>query len=786
MLEPISPHLQKLLFELPLCSRGDLRRCRHRVKRLARDLPAFDSVWLDALVQLRKLTPFQARLLESPHPDQITLGPCILVDRLGAGPRGQTFLARLRNDRTLYVVKRLQADLLTTEVGQRLEHLVADQTGLRHPSLIAPHTLDRVGTDWVLVSRYAQGPTLGELLVRRGRYPAAIVEEVGRQLIHGLAALEARGLVHGDVRLANARLTRAGNVVLVDAGILPARDPELTIHAGLTPDRCDGLAPELLGTGLAPNARSDMYAVGCLLWQLLAGRPPFPGGDPLAKLLAHQTRTIDDVRRWAPETPAGLAETLRRLTSSAPDDRPQSFQELSARWGLPGAGGRRRLAAFRRRFDLPMASTPAATAGVSFRMLCLIGLLLCTSGLAVALSNQGARVALLTWSSSLSQKLIERQNPPTASPADTPADTSTEPSAGISRAETERSPQITQATYDKASEAAGLPLPSPDADGTITLDAPGPYQVADISVVGPLSIVGKPGVDPVILVDSEPLKIWAEKLHLDNVHFRRSGSTSTSQAALLVQSQGLEIANCTFGASISASGSPDQTADGVMTGDGNRTTHVAWKLLDIHDPRGGHALFTNVSFLSPGAACYLASPVQDVQWSNCLKTGAGPLIHLAAPTTERLCRLILTNVTCRQTGSLLRWRTPVSFRPGQTIQLETKECVFDIAPHEALLQFVGTEPALPAWIEALRMTGEGSVIAEGTIAVSLDPASGARQEVDASLLKIEGLSQGKFVFEGENKGTPGASELRECDVPRRSPQLPGIRAADLPGFAKAR
>src|SRR5205814_9452501 len=102
---------------------------------------------------------------------------------------------------------------------------------------------------------------------------------------------------------------------------------------------------------------SDRDAMGCLLWQLLAGRPPFPGGNPLGKLAAHQTKRIDDVRKWAPDTPAPLAEGLRRMTSREPADRPASFAEVLSHWGPPRRSSRQRLIAFRRRFDTAARGT---------------------------------------------------------------------------------------------------------------------------------------------------------------------------------------------------------------------------------------------------------------------------------------------------------------------------------------------------------------------------------------------------------------------------------------------
>jgi eukaryotic-like serine/threonine-protein kinase len=78
VVEPPSRRLQQILLGLKLCSPRDLRRCASRVKALSADLPAFDSVWLDALVQRRLLTSWQAQTIEAEQPELLRIGPCVV------------------------------------------------------------------------------------------------------------------------------------------------------------------------------------------------------------------------------------------------------------------------------------------------------------------------------------------------------------------------------------------------------------------------------------------------------------------------------------------------------------------------------------------------------------------------------------------------------------------------------------------------------------------------------------------------------------------------------------
>lgn len=389
MVEPPSRRLQQILLGLKLCSPRDLRRCASRVKALAADLPAFDSVWLDALVQRRVLTSWQAQIIEADRPELLRIGPGIVEDRIGQSYDSATYRVRLPGEAGRCVVKRIAVPTeLRRSVSDRLKKLVEQSPGLARTGIVVPHSFSEVSneplpeldnqsklresastrasrqagheatarkrtsragvgqprrrrnsssrpatrqelqSDLAIVSRLIEGLSLSEILLRRGRLPSADVDAIARQLLESLATLHDQEIVHGDILLSNIRLTPTGNVVLVDAGIRPALQPEFQISAHVPPARNDGIAPELIGTGAPVTPRSDLYALGFALWNLLAGRPAFPTGDPLAKLAAHQTERIPDIREFAPDTPERLARMIEWLTEPAASRRPRSARQL--------------------------------------------------------------------------------------------------------------------------------------------------------------------------------------------------------------------------------------------------------------------------------------------------------------------------------------------------------------------------------------------------------------------------------------------------------------------------
>lgn len=389
MVEPPSRRLQQILLGLKLCSPRDLRRCASRVKALSADLPAFDSVWLDALVQRRVLTSWQAQTIEADQPELLKIGPCIVEDRIGQGSCSDTYRVRLTGEAGRCVIKRVTVPTeLRKSTGDRLRKLVDQSQTLSRSGIVIPHSFSEVTveplpeldarskmkstgrsrtsrlggqdtasrkritqagvgrarrrnesrsrqansqnlqSDLAIVSRLIDGLSLSEILLRRGRLPAVEVDAIARQLLESLAVLHEGGIVHGDILPGNVRLTSTGNVVLVDAGVRPALQPEFQIRSHVPPSQNDGIAPELIGTGSAATPRSDLYALGFVLWNLLAGRPAFPTGDPLAKLAAHQTQRIPDIREFAPDTPEPLAMMIKWLTEPVVSKRPRSARQL--------------------------------------------------------------------------------------------------------------------------------------------------------------------------------------------------------------------------------------------------------------------------------------------------------------------------------------------------------------------------------------------------------------------------------------------------------------------------
>jgi len=758
LLDPPSQELVDRLLTNQICTLQDLKRCRRRVQQLTRDLPAFDSVWIDALLQDQKLTPYQAKLLDSRHPDRLVVGPCLLLDRLGGGRRGETFLARHKPTRQTCALKLVQPQLrFSGEEQSELAELIARMKKVRHPTIVGPQVCDRLGEQLVIVSHHVAGPHLAELIVRRGRFPAGIVWELGRQLLHGLAELHQAGLTHGDIRTHNVRLNESGLAVLVDSGIRPILEKDLTIHTAAAPERFDGTAPELIGTGREHTPASDFYALGCLLWQLLAGRPPFPGGDPLAKLAAHQTQTVSDIREWVPDAPEKLALALLRLTDPDPTKRPQSAEAAMEVWGKPTRLARNKVARFVAGFRTPARGNgkqPLGNAAGRFAPMFVLVFIL--SGLITLLANQGARTALLNVVHQYAPELEQTAENQTGH------DKTEKPSA-------ETTPKPTE---EGRRQSRYRPLPQPK-NGVLELNASGPYRAGKITAVGPLVIRGMADRPAKIVVLDAPLTISAESVRLENVDVTiRSAKPPAS--LLLAQTDRFDIVRCQFQThSFEESLAAGNSAAARLS---HSPIAIGWR--NLGESPGGRVRLEESQFLGLGTALHLASAPQKLDAENCLRLGAGPLFVLAkSPRPGRPLVVKLSGVTTRGSGPLLNWRLPDQPKNLGQVQIEATSCVFDLAsPQVALFEFIGG-PRREDWHKWISLVGADALMSEQSPpAAWLNRRSGKYETLDDRDLKLEGLFAVPYAFAGQYSANPADAELAEirASISRRSVEMPGF------------
>ena len=252
------------------------------------------------------------------------------VRLLGHGGMGTVELAHDAELDRPVAIKRLAENLAANEeYRQRFLREAKLAARLSHPNIVAVY--DAGAEDGVpyIVMEYVAGETVSDLLLRRGRLEAAEAVALALQACSGLEAAHEAGLVHRDIKPQNLLITPDGTLKIADFGIARSLDGTQLTQAGTVLGTAGYLAPEQ-AAGEPVNAAADIYALGAVLYELLAGRPPYEA-DSLAELFVKQSEgTIIPLRDLAPGVPPRLEDAVMRALARAPQYRPGSAAEFAS------------------------------------------------------------------------------------------------------------------------------------------------------------------------------------------------------------------------------------------------------------------------------------------------------------------------------------------------------------------------------------------------------------------------------------------------------------------------
>ena len=253
-----------------------------------------------------------------------------LQDRIAAGGAGEVWRAA-----DAVLGRAVAVKLLRPEYAGNGEMLARFRAEARyaalvcHPGVVPVYDYGQggpVGAPF-LVMELVDGPSLADVAACGPLEPAWVLDMAG-QVAAGLAAAHAQGLVHRDIKPANLLLAPGGTVKITDFGIASAAGSASLTLAGTLPGTPGYLAPER-AAGAPATAASDLYSLGVVAWECLAGAPPFTG-TPLEIALAHADRVMPPL----PATiPAGVADLVAELTAKDPAARPASAASVAARTG---------------------------------------------------------------------------------------------------------------------------------------------------------------------------------------------------------------------------------------------------------------------------------------------------------------------------------------------------------------------------------------------------------------------------------------------------------------------
>jgi serine/threonine-protein kinase len=250
-----------------------------------------------------------------------TIGPYELRDRIGTGGMATVYRAvhrALGQPRAVKVLLPTHASDPTLVARFDAEAKLA--ASLRHPNIVPIYDVGEEGGHYYLVMDFVVGVPLGRLIEQEGALPIDRAVSLLRQLALALDYAHGRGVIHRDVKAGNVLVGPDDHVTLFDFGIARSLELGRLTKPGLMVGTPHYLAPEVI-SGADGDRRSDLYSLGVLAFEMLAGRLPFTGSDTLAVLYAQVNTSPPLLRDVNPEVTAAVEQVVGRQLSKRPDDR---------------------------------------------------------------------------------------------------------------------------------------------------------------------------------------------------------------------------------------------------------------------------------------------------------------------------------------------------------------------------------------------------------------------------------------------------------------------------------
>jgi tRNA A-37 threonylcarbamoyl transferase component Bud32 len=253
------------------------------------------------------------------------VGTQYLVDaEIGRGGMAVVYRARdLRLNRRV-AIKVLPPELaFNADVRERFLREAQTSAQLAHPGIVPIYTVDEAEQLVFFVMALVDGETLGERLLRERRLPLALVRAILTDVADALAYAHAHGVVHRDIKPDNIMLERGtGRAVVTDFGIARAAagDSRLTV-TGVAIGTPAYMSPEQALGERELDGRSDIYSLGIIAYQMLAGEPPFKASNTPAMLVKHVSETPRPLEQLRPDAPRAMVNAIARALAKKPEDR---------------------------------------------------------------------------------------------------------------------------------------------------------------------------------------------------------------------------------------------------------------------------------------------------------------------------------------------------------------------------------------------------------------------------------------------------------------------------------
>lgn len=316
----------------------DYQRLRAVLRRVPRELDESPQTLAAWLVSDQVLTAFQAQRLVQGDWKRLHLHHFVIRDFLGKGGMGKVYLADDTKRKRLCALKLLspKGERIRSRDLLRFRREIDVSQRLSHPGIVNAYEAGSVRSVHYLAMEYVPGSTLYRLVRQAGGLPAYWCVKWMSEVADALDYAHQQGIVHRDLKPSNVIVSNRGAAKVLDLGLArwygDDHNEERVIGRKRIVGSFDYIAPEQAANSAGADGRSDIYAMGCLLYFALSGRPPFHHvAETQAKIAHHRDVTPASIRDRSPRVDPKLADIVDQMMAKDPHDRFQVSAEVRDR-----------------------------------------------------------------------------------------------------------------------------------------------------------------------------------------------------------------------------------------------------------------------------------------------------------------------------------------------------------------------------------------------------------------------------------------------------------------------
>jgi eukaryotic-like serine/threonine-protein kinase len=253
----------------------------------------------------------------------------LILRKLGSGGMADVYLAEDKELGRRVALKLLDdRHANDDQFVERFRREAQSAAGLNHPNIVSIFDRGQAEGTYYIAMEYLDGRTLKELLVRNGPTPVPIAIDYARQILGALAFAHRGGIVHRDIKPHNIVVRKDGRLKVTDFGIARSGASQMT-EAGSIVGTAQYLSPEQ-ARGAPVDARSDLYSLGIVLYEMLTGEVPYTGDAPVEIAMKHLTAVPEPPSKLRPDVPHDLDAIVMRALAKDPEQRYGSAEEMDA------------------------------------------------------------------------------------------------------------------------------------------------------------------------------------------------------------------------------------------------------------------------------------------------------------------------------------------------------------------------------------------------------------------------------------------------------------------------